>query len=133
MEDTPQAQAGFKTGDTVDIEITKITNFGAFAKLPFNKIGLIHISQIREGFVKDINDHLKIGDKVKARIVAINGEGRIDLSLKKEVPVSVVGPRQNQNQFRNQAFEEKLKRFLKKSESLQTDLKHRTESKIDKK
>lgn len=132
MEETSQTGEAFKVGELLDIEVTKITNFGAFAKLPFNKTGLIHISQITDGFVKDINDHLKVGDRLEARVLSINGNGRIDLTLKKEAQQATSLPQTKRSQFKNPAFEDKLKIFLKQSQERIADLKRREESKLGK-
>ncbi len=74
--------------EVVDAEVTKITEFGAFVKFANGKKGLIHISQVADVYVKNVNDHLKIGDKVKAKIIKISPDGKIDLTLKtrKETP-----------------------------------------------
>ena len=72
-----------KAGEIVACKVFKITNFGAFVKLPNNQRGLIHISQISEDYVKDISEHVKLGEEVEARVVSVNN-GRIDLTLKQE-------------------------------------------------
>lgn len=68
--------------EVVDAEVTKIAEFGAFVKFASGKKGLIHISQVADTYVKNVNDHLKIGDKVKAKIIKISPDGKIDLTLK---------------------------------------------------
>lgn len=100
----------FKVGDIVEAEVTKITDFGAFVKLSGGRnLGLIHISQVSDNFVKDIKEHLKIGDKVKARVIKMGPGKKIDLSLKKPQPARVV---KNTSSFKRSDFEEKLKSFL---------------------
>ncbi len=98
-----------RVGDVVDAEIYKVTKFGAFAKLPLGKRGLIHISQICDSFVENISEHLKIGDKPKAKIVAIDKD-RIDLSLKMKDYTSCYP---KDKDFKSSEFEEKLKGFFK--------------------
>ncbi len=98
-----------KVGDIVDAEIYKVTKFGAFVKLPFGKRGLIHISQICDSFVENISEHLKIGDRPKARIVGIDKD-RIDLTLKLKDYTSYYP---KDKDFKSSEFEEKLKGFLK--------------------
>ncbi|PIR65555.1 MAG: RNA-binding protein S1 [Candidatus Omnitrophica bacterium CG10_big_fil_rev_8_21_14_0_10_43_8] len=99
-------------GETVEVEVIKITDFGAFVKFSDNRRGLIHISQIAEDYVKNVTDHLNIGDKVSARVVQISGDGKIDLTLKaaKEETVSA-GPKNKE--FRTNVFEEKFNAYLK--------------------
>ena len=77
MEDSP-----VKIDDVVDAEIIKIADFGAFVKFGSNKKGLIHISQVADSYVKKVGDHLKVGDKVKAKVMKISPDGKIDLTLK---------------------------------------------------
>lgn len=50
-----------KRGDIVDVKITGIQPYGAFASLPDNSTGLIHISEISDKFVKSIDSFVKVG------------------------------------------------------------------------
>jgi S1 RNA binding domain protein len=101
-----------KPGDILDAEVTKITDFGAFVKLNGGRnLGLIHISQIHDDFVKNINEHLKIGDKVRARVIKLGPGKKIDLSLKNLQGERV--PKNASSGFKSSDFEEKLKSFLK--------------------
>ena len=70
-----------KIDDVVDAEVIKVAEFGAFVKFG-NRKGLIHISQVSDSYVKKVEDHLKVGDKVKAKIIKISPDGKIDLTLK---------------------------------------------------
>jgi S1 RNA binding domain protein len=63
--------------------VKRIAPFGAFVKLPDGSKGLVHISQIDESYVTEIRQHLKVGDSIKAKVVAIGEDGKIDLSIKK--------------------------------------------------
>ena len=73
----------YKVGDLVDAEITKLTDFGAFARLGGLIEGLIHISELSNENVRDISDIVNSGDKVKVRILSIEFERRrLGLSLK---------------------------------------------------
>jgi len=110
-----------EVGDVVEVEVFKITNFGAFVRLPDNRKGLIHISQVADKFVKDINDHLKVGEKVRAKVIMIADDGKIDLSLKEQKEFRSSLPRGKG--FKNSAFEGMMKRFLKESQRQQADLK----------
>lgn len=70
-----------KIDDVVDAEVIKIAEFGAFVKFGSRK-GLIHISQVSDSYVKKVEDHLKVGDKVKAKVIKVTPDGKIDLTLK---------------------------------------------------
>lgn len=94
-----------KTGEMIEVEIFKITEFGAFCNLKGNRRGLIHISQIADDFVEDVDDYLQIGDKVMARVMRVTADGKIDLTLKNTVQAAAQQP------F-NSTLEEKLKQFL---------------------
>ena len=68
----------------VDYEgkVVRITDFGAFVNILPGKDGLVHISQIADERVENINDYLKLGDVVKVRVLEIDNSGRIRLSIK---------------------------------------------------
>ena len=62
--------------------ITRILNFGAFCEILPGKEGLIHISEIANKYVKDVNAELNIGDRVRVKVIEIDAQGRINLSRK---------------------------------------------------
>ena len=68
-------------GDIVEGEITEVTDFGAFVKLSENLDALIHSSEIDWKFVEDPREVLHIGDKIKTKIISLDGD-RVSLSLK---------------------------------------------------
>ncbi|MBG9977531.1 S1 domain-containing RNA-binding protein [Ruoffia tabacinasalis] len=72
-----------EVGQKVSGKVTGITNFGAFVSLPENKSGLVHISEVSDGFVKDINDILSVGDEVTVKVLKITPDGKINLSIRK--------------------------------------------------
>ncbi len=72
----------YKVGDVVEGEITGVVDFGAFLRFgPQNLEGLIHISELDWRLIEDPSEVVKIGDKVKAKIIEISGE-KVSLSLK---------------------------------------------------
>lgn len=71
----------YKGGDVVDGEVTGVVNFGAFVKFDEGLEGLVHISEIDWQLIEKIADVLKIGDRVKAKIIDIAGD-KVSLSLK---------------------------------------------------
>ena len=80
----------YKVGDIVEGEITGLADFGAFIKFPLNSSqqveGLIHISELGWQLITDPAKLVKVGQKVKAKIVNITKEGRVSLSLKALTP-----------------------------------------------
>lgn len=62
--------------------VVKIVPFGAFVKTDTNEVGLVHISEISDTYVKDVNQFLKEGDKVIVRVIGRNKDGKLNLSIK---------------------------------------------------
>ena len=70
-------------GDIVDVKITGIQPYGAFASLPDNSTGLIHISEISDKFVKSIDSFVKVGEFIKVKVIDFDEEtNHAKLSLK---------------------------------------------------
>jgi len=76
------------TGKVVDIK-----DFGAFVQILPNSVGLLHVSQLSDKFVKDIRKEIKVGDEVKVRVMKVEGNGKIQLTRK--------GLEENSSQKRN--------------------------------
>ncbi|WP_459503789.1 S1 domain-containing RNA-binding protein [Bacillus sp. C1] len=72
-----------EVGSKLQGKVTGITNFGAFVELPEGLTGLVHISEVADNYVKDINDHLKVGDEVEVKVINVEKDGKIGLSIKK--------------------------------------------------
>jgi S1 RNA binding domain protein len=143
-----------EVGSKLQGKVTGITNFGAFVELPEGSTGLVHISEVADNYVKDINDHLKVGDQVEVKVINVEKDGKIGLSIKKAVdrperperperparpersesrpysqrPRGGGRPNDNRN-VRPENFETKMAKFLKDSEDRLTTLKRSTESK----
>ncbi|MBC8079043.1 MAG: RNA-binding protein S1 [Gorillibacterium sp.] len=66
-------------------KVTGITHFGAFVELPEGGTGLVHISEIADNYVKDVNDHLKLSDVVTVKVINVDKDGKIGLSIKQAV------------------------------------------------
>ncbi len=135
-----------QVGSVLEGKVASITKFGAFVALEGGRSGLVHISEIANTFVNDVHDFLQEGQTVK--VVVLSAEkGRINLSIKKALPPQERpvprGPRLSgaprpaaqqpaahpvQAAQRplppsgDQAFEDKLKRFLSSSEGKMADL-----------
>ncbi len=73
-------------GSIYEGKVTGITKFGAFVLLPMGKSGMVHISEVANTFVDDINNYLKEGQTVTVKLIAIDPQGRINLSIKKALP-----------------------------------------------
>jgi S1 RNA binding domain protein len=74
-----------EVGSKLEGKVTGITHFGAFVELPEGGTGLVHISEIADNYVKDVNDHLKLEDKVLVKVINVDKDGKIGLSIKQTV------------------------------------------------
>ncbi|MFD1707808.1 S1 domain-containing post-transcriptional regulator GSP13 [Siminovitchia sediminis] len=75
--------ANYNQGDIVTGKVTGIQPYGAFIALDQDTQGLVHISEIKHGFVKDIHEVLSIGEEVKVKVLQVNeDEGKISLSIR---------------------------------------------------
>jgi len=115
-----------EVGQILEGRITGITKFGAFVELPGGTTGLVHISEVADSFVKDVNDFLKQDETVKIKVIGISEDGKISLSI-----------RQAKDNYRekkisqkdNMSFEDKLSKFLKDSEERLSDIRRNHEAK----
>lgn len=120
-------------GTIVSGKVTKITKFGAFVALEGGKSGLVHISEVANSFVNDVNDFLQNGQEVQVKILSVTEEGRINLSIKQAQPRPVNNnrpprtPRPTPTPAHTAppaevSFEDKLKQFLSTSDSKMSEL-----------
>lgn len=73
----------YEPGETVEGTIVKIFEFGAILEFGFGRDGMIHVSELKDGFVKKVEDVVKVGDFVRAKVIKVDKEsGKISLSLK---------------------------------------------------
>lgn len=133
-----------EVGAIVEGKVTGITKFGAFVELPGGKTGMVHISEVAPTFVKEIRDYVSENQMVKVKILAINPDGKIGLSMKRvnEAPrtggrapsVRSAGRPGNyewQPGRRNEpaTFEDMMTKFKQTSDEKMSDLKRCMEAK----
>lgn len=124
----------YEIGDVLEGKVTGITKFGAFVSLPDGQSGLVHISEVANAFVNDINEFLSVGQTVKVKLIAING-GKLNFSIKKALPpppqaeqrkqpprqaprpAQAPAPEQVAEPSADMVFEDKLKKFMQESDS----------------
>ncbi len=135
-------------------KVTGIAPFGAFIELEGGKTGLVHISEVSSEYVEDINQHLTTGQEVKVKVISVEPNGKVSLSIKK---ASDSQPRREErgNKKKNRephrssvglggkapevfefaqkkedlSFEDKLLKFKQDSDEKIQDLKRNTEGK----
>ncbi|HBK86447.1 MAG TPA: RNA-binding protein S1 [Firmicutes bacterium] len=106
-----------EVGAIVSGLVTGITNFGAFVELETGQTGLVHISEVADAYVKDINDYLKLGDRITVKVINVDGRGKIGLSIRQARRRPTV------------SLEDQLARFMKDSEERLASLRKNTDSK----
>ncbi len=142
----------FEEGAIVSGKITGLTDFGAFVELEGGKTGMIHISEVASNYVKDIREHVSVGQEVKAKVISVSPEGKISLSIRKlndqpkekeQRPQRPQKPRTEKRPANvwngqkssappageKQSFEDMMARFKQISDEKMTDLKRASDSK----
>lgn len=119
-------------GDIVEGKVTGITKFGAFVELPGGDNGLVHISEISNDYVENVEDYVKKDQKVKIKVLSMD-KGKISLSMKvlekkkpkttHKKPVEIDWQKDNNN--RNMSFEDRMSQFLKDSNERHDQLRSR--------
>lgn len=97
-----------EAGRTCKGKVTGITKFGAFVRLEDGNSGLIHISQVSDVYVSDVQEFLSVGQEVEPRILSVDEKGRISLTL---IGVKEVQPALFKAPPRPVGFEEMMDRF----------------------
>lgn len=126
-----------EVGAVLEGKVSGVTKFGAFVNLPGGKSGLVHISEIANTFVSDVAQFVSVGQTVKVKVIGINGD-KINLSIKRAEETQEAPRKRAPSQPRpaaprpqqyaqptgqvaapteDQAFEDKLKQFMKESDS----------------
>lgn len=119
-----------EVGAIVEGTVTRLADFGAFVQIGAGETGLVHISEVDRNYVKDIKEHLKEGDKVNVKVVAIKEDGKIDLSIKQADPSwEEQSTRSRGSGGRDPEFEAKLKRFMRESQERLADVRRQRDSK----
>lgn len=72
----------YKKGQFVKVKVTGIQPYGAFVETPDHVEGLIHISEVMNDYIHNLNLFLSVGQIVKAKIIEVADDGKLNLSLK---------------------------------------------------
>ena len=133
-------------GMTIEGTVVKIIDCGVLVRLPNGDVGLVHISEIADAFVRNARDYFKENDRILVKVLKVDERGRYVLSAK-QANASVATPKSPPNEARPpdsrkseenrprrsssvpQNFEARLAKFLKESEERLGDLKRNIESK----
>lgn len=118
-----------EAGNILEGKVINITNFGAFVEVG-GKTGLVHISEVADSYVKDIREHLKEQDVVKVKVLSVDDNGKMSLSIKQAMPPKrkSAKPREidwisEKRKTSSNNFEDIMSKFLKDSEERLQDVK----------
>lgn len=95
----------YKINEIIKVEVTGITDYGIFVKTPNYYTGLIHISEIDNYYIKDINNYVKVGDKIFAYVLEVD---KINMKLK----LSIKNINYNNNNNGKRTIKENINGFL---------------------
>lgn len=141
-----------EVGKVVSGKVVSIMAFGAFVELEGGENGLIHISEVSTEYVEKVADHLKVGDSVRAKVVKIDDNGRISLSIKRlmidekkknnaskkektssvqsNMPPADIDWQALSQKSSDMSFEDKLSKFKSDSDEKMQALKRSSDSKL---
>lgn len=144
-----------EVGSIIEGKVTGLTKFGAFVDIGDGKVGMVHISEVASTFVNEISEFLEEGQTVKVKVLTVDDNGKISLSIKKadenyaqtkserpqgqrppyqkrekrSNPNVWTGPKTAPANDGNMSFEEMMSKFKQVSDEKMTDLKRSSETK----
>ncbi len=143
----PIEQTNIVPGSIMEGKVQGITKFGAFIELPGGVVGLVHISEIADTYVKDVKDFIKEGESVKVKVLNVAGK-KIGLSIKQVSPPPKIEPKAFERNYRSSSsaagnrfnnspigkgastpisLDDKIAKFLKESDERMQPLKNKME------
>ena len=128
-----------KVGEIAEGKIVSVKDYGVFVGLSDGLSGMVHISEIANDYVSDINAFVKVGDTVKVKVLSVGDDGKISLSIKRALPKpetvkkkekpGVKGPDPNYEwtpqKSESSSFEEMMNKFKASSDEKFSDLKRK--------
>lgn len=117
--------------------VSGITKFGVFVDFGEGEKGLVHISELSYDYITDINEFIKKDDKVTVKVIKIDDNGKISLSIKQAQPKKKNTPQKQKSSPRpdsfdwsakndeEMSFEDRMSRFKSQSEEILRDNKRR--------
>lgn len=136
-------------GKIYEGKVKSITNYGAFVEVALEGVrpatGMVHISEVANTYVNDIHDFLKEGQTVRVKVLAINEQGKVSMSVKKAAEDAGEKPQRSRPPKRQErgivwepkpqkpesemTFEDMMSRFKQHSEERISDIKRNTDRK----
>ena len=82
LEEVEKLCAEVKVGQIYEGKVSAVKDFGAFIEVIPGQDGLCHISELADGYVDKVSDVVKVGDKVRVKVILVDEQGRVKLSLR---------------------------------------------------
>ena len=138
-------------GKVYEGKVKGITNYGAFVEVPVEDAkpvtGMVHISEVANTYVSDIHDFLTEGQTVQVKVLAVNEQGKISMSIKKALPAEEKPQQKSRSRRQERAdkgivwepkpqkpesemtFEDMMSHFKQSSEERMCDIRRNTDRK----
>ncbi len=116
-------------GNIIEVEVATIADFGVFVKCSNGEEGLIHISEVANEYVTNINKYVKLNEMVKVKVLGRNKKGKLEFSMKKAVSKKPPKALFLRSLSENKEFEDILTKYLKKSEEKHIDIRRNLKKK----
>lgn len=110
----------YNIGDIVKVIVTGIENYGIFVKVDDEFTGLIHISEVDNGFIKDINKYVKLNDEIYANVIGVEESN-------KHLKLSIKNLNYNNNNYGKRIIKESISGFLPLYNQLDNIIKEKLE------
>lgn len=110
----------YKIGDIIPVKVTGVENYGIFVKVDEEFNGLIHISEVDNSFVKDINKYVKVGEDIHAVVLEVDEET-------KHMKMSIRYLNYNNNNNGKRIIKDNINGFLPIANSLDDMIKEKLE------
>lgn len=95
----------YKVGEIIEVEVTGIESYGIFVKADNDYTGLIHISEIDNNYIKDINKYVKLGDNIYTNVIGVD-------DATKHLKLSIKNMNYNDNNHGTRIIKENINGFL---------------------
>ena len=106
-----------RTGTAYTGEVIRIEQYGIFVDIGAERPGMVHVSEMADGYVKSPGDVVSIGDTVEVRVLKLNRKKQqIDLSMKSEVPEEVIDDTEEEDEAIPTAMAEAFRKAMANSD-----------------
>lgn len=116
-------------GAILEVEVTNVADFGVFVRCNTGEEGLVHISEVANEYVTNLNKYVKLGERVKVKVLGRNKKGKLEFSIKQTVEKKEKKALFIRSSSEDQGFEDILTKYLKRSEEKQIDIRRNLKKK----